>query len=205
MDGRKWVFDELVLDRENDVQGLVAYALYKAHKAEIANSKRDEGLSEEAIEQEVYTFHQNVVSSDLLLKQYRKQAGDLIQEISSQIEEEIRGEYDEKVIRINKHFLDKERQHEKDMEKLINQQNNKIISERKKAVTEFVRKVKQRPNERNLVRALSWQWNGFSGVFAAIISALIVGGIIYFNIPDDQKDGVVVSIVSEIIRDLSSF
>jgi len=65
--GKRWVFDELVEDRSTDIQGLVAYALYKANKADIAKTKREQGLSEEAIVAEVSTFHQNAVNSRSML------------------------------------------------------------------------------------------------------------------------------------------
>lgn len=62
---KRWVFEALVRDEE-DVQGLIAYALYKKSKHELATSLRQQGKSEEEIQKAVGDFHDNVLNSDLL-------------------------------------------------------------------------------------------------------------------------------------------
>ncbi|UYV18963.1 hypothetical protein K1Y77_16195 [Halomonas qaidamensis] len=203
--GKRWVFDELVEDRSADIQGLVAYALYKANKADIAKTKREQGLSEEEIVAEVSTFHQNAVNSRSMLEGYRERAGILLQELSEAIEEEVREEYEHQVASVEKKRTEDRRRQADELSRLKGQQKKEIDKERKKAVTEFVAKVKQTPCEKALPRVVKWQWNGFSGVFAAIIFAVIVGGVIYQGMPEDKKGAFISSVIAELVGENSSY
>lgn len=202
---KKWVFDELVEDRKTDIQGLVAYALYKANKADIAKTKRDIGCSEKDIEAEVRTFHQNAVSSRSMLDGYRERAGNLLQELSEAIEDEVRDEYEDKVASVEWRRSEERRRQTEELSRLKSQHQKEIEKQRKKAVTEFVTKVKQTPCEKALPRVVKWQWNGFSGVFAAMIFAIIIGGVIYQGMPADKKGAFISSVISEIIGESSNY
>ncbi|KFW99663.1 hypothetical protein [Pectobacterium carotovorum] len=60
---KRWVFSELVKD-PNDPEQLIAYAMYKGDKDELAvKSRQERGLSEAQIEKELQQFHDHIVIS----------------------------------------------------------------------------------------------------------------------------------------------
>lgn len=225
MDEKKWVFDELVEEKNDttgalDITGLIAYSLYKKTKSEVANKYRKDGASEDFIKQKIYEFHQNVLSSELMLAQYRAQAGAIIYEMESTLEDEILKEYEkqyrieveEEVTRAYKEEHEGEIHTIKDNhEKKIIQLENKIATmeknhettiefEKKKAVTEFIKKVKKNHTDGRGVRFIKWLLNGFSGLIAAVISTLVFGGFIYYKLPDEKKDEGISSIILEVTK-----
>lgn len=70
---RLWVYKRLVTS-DADVVGLIAYGFYKHRKSELADGYRRQGLDEAAIAQKLREFHDQVVSGNGEVDQYRRRA-----------------------------------------------------------------------------------------------------------------------------------
>lgn len=68
-----WVYKRLVTS-DDDVVGLVAYGFYKSRKTELADGYRRKGLDEATISQKLKEFHDQVVSGNGEVEQYRQRA-----------------------------------------------------------------------------------------------------------------------------------
>lgn len=93
---KKWVFEQLVQD-DDDVIGLFAYALYKAEKSECASQRRMEGASEAEVSKAVADFHNSTVSTKKRLDSYRLQANAVFDRIIDGSEQEVRAEYEKRL------------------------------------------------------------------------------------------------------------
>lgn len=184
---KKWVFDELVEHPEEDVIGLIAYAVYKSAKADCAKGTRESGASEQEVEAAVFSFHESVVNSKSQLEGYRKQARVIVDEFSKAISNELREEYQKELDSI---LSDQKNEVDVLLKRQVEERekhSQNLAEEREKAVCEFISKVKNSPEEKAWVRGVKWQWNGFSGVFAAVISTIVVGGLLYLTVPAEER------------------
>ncbi len=59
---KQWVFIELVKD-DNDLEGLISYAIYKHRKNELALAEKAKGKTESEIDSAVRSYHNAVLAS----------------------------------------------------------------------------------------------------------------------------------------------
>lgn len=70
---KQWVYRRLVTS-DADVVGLIAYGFYKHRKSELADGYRKQGLDETSTAQKLREFHDQVVSGNGEVDQYRRRA-----------------------------------------------------------------------------------------------------------------------------------
>jgi len=97
---KKYVFTALVTDKDQPLD-LMAYAIYKADKNEIAESLGLAGKSDEEIDAELQRFHDLVLNSPSLISNYSVRAralGEgLVVEIKDRIKKEAKADFIERV------------------------------------------------------------------------------------------------------------
>jgi 3-phosphoglycerate kinase len=180
----KWVFQCLV-EKDADPVGLVAYAFYKKSKHDLAGELRKEESSERDIQCQVQLHHDSVLRSPQLLEGFRTDAKMFLAEIYDKIESDVssrlRHEHELKVVELEK--------------------------KKNKAFEEAVRKLKisakafEPPSV--LKRSSKWLWNGFAGVLAAVITTVLIGGVLFYTSTDQQKKEVTEKAVQSIVEQLS--
>ncbi|HDT5519387.1 TPA: hypothetical protein QHK07_004575 [Klebsiella aerogenes] len=70
---KKWVFTELVKD-PNNIEQLLAYAVYKSFKDELARTAREAGAAENEIELKLSAYHDQCLTSSRQLQVFRTSA-----------------------------------------------------------------------------------------------------------------------------------
>jgi hypothetical protein len=164
---KKWVFKELVKNDE-DVIGLVAYALYKGEKSRLANSLRLDGQTEINITAELNVFHEQTISSQRLSK-FKEQADKLFSGIINDIEEDLQKTYVKNEEDLQKTYTKKEKNLEKDVKKKFRAQFDALV-------------VKETSM---LMRVWNFFCSGAGPLFSSlIISALVFGLIIPLTSPE---------------------
>lgn len=194
---KQWVFEKLVTDPHKGVVGLIAYALYKARKHEVASSLRESGRSEEEIKEQVDSYHESVVNSPSTLSDFKSNASRLLDDVTAQLEQGIAEHYQKQLER-------KDRDYTEAVERLKREYEKKLNREVKKGMHEFVKKIHAAPVRPKTIRALCWIWNGFSGVFAATLLAMMIGGIVYHSLPAEQKNEAIANSFNRWINSTSS-
>lgn len=169
---KKWVFSSLVT-KDDDVVGLIAYALYKHRKDELARGLRAQGKDEEEISTELVHYHDNMVNQQSQLNDWREKASQIIAAIAK--------DASNKAIERKNNELENERkglQDEKNrlanLEARLRAKQNKIPSDIeagiKKGLSEFVMDAAKHIGKPTIPQKIgSWLIGGFSGYAAGII------------------------------------
>jgi hypothetical protein len=172
---KRWVFGSLV-GNDKDAVGLIAYALYKNKKHTLATALRDEGKDENHIKQQVQTFHDQTLQHDSL-GDYREKAKNFLDNIFSELEENIKVKF------------------ENDKSRLVKQHKKELGNEKRK----FFQKLKdyQHSNRTWYEKLGAWLLSGLPGIVSsAIITCLIIGASVLF-IPKDKRQDILRSLVVE--------
>ncbi|MCG7566545.1 hypothetical protein MHM95_09605 [Pseudoalteromonas sp. CnMc7-15] len=181
---KNWVFECLV-EGDNDLVGLVAYAFYKKSKHDLATQLRKNNTPEEEIQEQVQSHHDSVVRSQQILDGFRNQAKTLLTVVHSNIANDV-------TTRL-------EREHARKVDELE--------KKKKKAFDDAVRQLKNSAKTYEQAswwrRSAKWLWNGFSGVFAAVITTVIVGGILFSIATEDEKKQMTEKTVKSVVEQLS--
>ncbi len=183
---QRWVFDALVKNREDKI-GLIAYSLYKFEKNELAHRINSEGKTSTQIRSELKIFHNHALGHSRI-KGFRDHAEVVIRDLIEQIEEGLREEYQLQLDNINT-LLD-------DYDALKTTIDNfpKIIKqERENAILDFHRAVTRKESRETgrIIRTLKWFRDGFQGVIAAILLALVIYGLCALALPPDDRQGII--------------
>lgn len=149
---KKWVFSELVKD-SNDLSQLIAYAIYKADKDELANNMRSDAKAEQEIQDKLDDFHDSVASTPRLLQNYQTRAETLMRSVVSDIASKAKDQATQQIESIKAEHI------------------KALRKESTKAVDEYHKKIKQ--NVATTQTKLEWlrdfTVSGFSGVWATIV------------------------------------
>ncbi|HAY93859.1 hypothetical protein [Shewanella sp.] len=181
---KKWVYSELV-QHDNDVLGIVAYALYKKDKHETATQYRNEGRDEEFIAARISEFHDQVASISARQVHYRTLAEQVINETLGLAVKNVASELNKQVDKIKADL--------KLEEKLLTTKNDDLIKREtalNSTIEQRVKKevVKIRREHLNKLadasenlrvtswprRTLYWVLNGFSGIVATTITGIAI-------------------------------
>ncbi|HHR6130394.1 TPA: hypothetical protein ACS72K_002012 [Providencia alcalifaciens] len=195
---KRWVYTELVKDKD-DTQGFLAYSLYKFEKNELAEALRAEGKTERKIDEELKTFHRQTVSSAARIQNYREKAEKIIENIFDQLDENIREGYEAQLEGANEQAR-KIEQLTDEIKQLNSAHGKELNDAREEAVLHFYRAAAtHKANKQGwLLKTMKWQWNGFAGVFAAILFAIGIYGICTLILPQQSRDDVVNGAISNL-------
>lgn len=188
---KKWVFEKLV-ENDQDVKGLIAYALYKNSKHNLAKTLRQEGNTEDYISSQAQTFHDQTVSNQTALDSYRSQSKIFLDDLIQSIEQHFEQQFSKKLQDEKKSFEEQKRQHAKDCEK-------RIIKEKK----EFIQKI-QALELKQLhwtVKLLRWVFSGVPKAIAStLVTILIFGLIVTFSVSEADKQTIISNFAKEIVN-----
>ncbi|OFC69849.1 hypothetical protein [Alteromonas confluentis] len=178
---KKWVYECLV-ESETDPVGLIAYAFYKKSKHDLASKLRNEKLDEPEIEKKVKAHHDTVLQSTDLLESFNLKAELFLKEVYQRIESKVEDEL--------------QKEHKKKVDELEKEKKNAYDK-----ATQALKSAAKKHNEPHwCLRSLGWLWNGFAGIFAALIMTFLLGGVIYSLSPEAKKAESKQEVVTEILN-----
>jgi hypothetical protein len=159
----KYVFTELVTDSDNPEQ-LLAYALYKREKQQLASELHAQGKSHEEIDTALKYKHDNTVNSEKNLDAYRDQATVLLNTLIQEAKRPLQFEFD--------NYKEKEQR--------------RVEDEAKKLNSQWLKKVDlQRIDDQNAKIILFWNkiWTALtSGVRKYLVGLLIATVAAWFGV-----------------------
>lgn len=177
MTNKKWVFDTLV-EHDKDAIGLIAYALYKYKKHTLAKTLRAEGSTEEHIQEQVRTFHDQTLQNSSL-EDYREKATNYLNELFKKVEDTERDKYSREKAQLEKQF-------KKD-----------ILKERR----EFIKNVQEYERMHKPWHSVvgSFLLSGIPGIVSSfLIFCLIVGAAIFF-VPEAERTSILTKLFAEYV------
>lgn len=186
---KRWVFTELV-DDDTDYVGLIAYALYKVEKNQLAESLKKQGFNSAHIDAKVKEFHDSVVEIPKTKARYRQTAEEVMRSLVTNMENKIRPEFQGQIEKLQKQVVDKDKKHTAELAKA-----------KRLGVESFYDAYctgNKEGKSKWLLSAL-WLWSGFSGVFAAIIVAVAVYGLAAMFLTSDKREEILSSAADNII------
>lgn len=185
---KKWVFTELVQDSDEPEQ-LIAYAMYKADKDDLAIQCRARLLPETDIVVELTSFHDSIAYSERRLQDYRDKAKRAVDQLVSSVSERVAAAYDQTIATMtDEHQIDLQEKWKKWGEDaaLYSAHLTKPVW-----YTRFGKGI------------LSWLGGGVSGLLATAISTLLIVGAVSLFTPSvrdtarDSLKGVVDTLIPE--------
>lgn len=203
---KRWVFQKLVKKMDDgsvDVLGLVAYALYKAKKDEVATALREQGKPEAEIEQRLQEFHDNTLISDKEHENLRTMAENIIAKalqdslgaMESALEAQVKAERE----RLNA-------DHDSACKKL--QKEHDIFEKKQKAIRNQMRKeeidklrvaVENSSVTSRFSRSAKWLWDGFAGLFATILTGILILGLMSYFGDANTKSAMLINVMKWLI------
>lgn len=202
-EGKKWVFRELVANN-GDMEGLIAYALYKFEKDQIASRMREDGVDDLDVDRRLREFHDQTLMSSDRLESYKEKATkkiyDSIQDAVKAADQEYRIELEKMQVEHNEKMTilnNKEK-------RLDAQKKNipaKIEEGIKKGITDCVIKAASTyvsPRKRD--RFWAWLKSGFAGYAAGSILVVIVLSIAAAASDKAVKDQLIVTLISSLVK-----
>ncbi|WP_312762863.1 hypothetical protein [Stutzerimonas balearica] len=174
---KRWVF-EAIVEHEKDAVGLIGYALYKHKKHTLAKALRKQGQSDTQIQSQVQTFHDQFLHNDSI-EEYRNKATDFLNQIFSEIETELRKEFDDKVALL-----------EKSHQKALKKSRNDFL----KSVQEY-----ERLNKPLLSRLWGFLISGIPGIVSSfLITSLVIGASLIF-VSETKRKEILTSLAAEYV------
>lgn len=190
---KQWVFEQIVEDYDKDIVGLFAYALYKREKSELASAGRKKGKSETVLKTELNQFHDSVADSSRRQKDYKREAHRVLNEVTRQVESELKAEY-EKKLKIETSKLDKE----------IRRLQVELKKAPKKAEIALIRRVSSTPVSTSFwKRFWSWTLSGLSGIWAATLIMVVVYLLAITTTSSENRNELLKDLALEIVLKLS--
>ena len=184
---KRWVFTELVKNKD-DFEGLLAYAFYKVDKNAYAEELKAQDLTPEQIDEKVHDFHDMALRTTAI-EGYRRDALAFMRIILDGTEQKVRLDFQGQIDKLKKQVQDKNVKHATELAKA-----------KRLGVESFYDTYcagNKEGKSKWLLSAL-WLWNGFSGVFAAIIVAVVVYGIAAQYVSSDKRDDILSSAADNI-------
>ncbi|GHB32785.1 hypothetical protein GCM10009038_34630 [Salinicola rhizosphaerae] len=164
---------------------LVAYALYKSAKYELACNKRGQGLSQDEISSVLQTFHDNLLSTPGEQEQYRERAHRALDGFAAELERRLAEDHVREIESLQRKVHDRDAE----IAKLKKSHQSDIKKAKTSERRDFVNKVRQTSLDTKPISVLKWIGNGFSGVFAGVITAILLAAILFAFTPPSERDG----------------
>lgn len=195
---KQWVFIELVKD-DNDLEGLISYAIYKHRKNELAFAEKTKGKSEAEIDSAVRSYHNAVLASKSMQKDFREKAVKIIDVAISNATKAIVDK--QKSIHDNKMSqLDKKEQElislEKKNEESLRKERHKIRNDELSRIRKAAKTISQESFGWRLVK---WLGSGLSGIIATTLVVIFSLGIMSLSGSDEQKQQLTQQIIKSLI------
>ncbi|MCU7974892.1 hypothetical protein L5M43_06310 [Shewanella sp. SW36] len=181
---KKWVYSELV-QHDNDVLGIVAYALYKKEKHETATQYRKQGKNEDYIAEQISAFHDQVASVATRQDGYRERAKQVLSATVGLAIEKGLDQLNEQYTKLEAGINSQQKALDTKQAELKKREQSFDLTVEQKVKKEItkVRKEEQSKLARasqNLIqvsifrRTVFWVLNGFSGIVATTITGIAI-------------------------------
>jgi hypothetical protein len=183
---KKWVFTELVQGSDEPEQ-LIAYAMYKADKDDLATQCRARLLPEADIAAELASFHDSIAYSDRRLQDYRDKAKRAVEQLIGSVSKRIATAYDQTIAAMTDDHQTELREKWKKWG-----ENAALYSAHLTRPAWYIRFGKG---------ILSWLGGGVSSLFATVLSTLLIVGTLSLFTPSvrdtarDSLKGVVDTLI----------
>lgn len=185
---KKWVFTELVQDSDEPEQ-LIAYAMYKADKDDLAVQCRARQVPEAEIVDKLTSFHDSIAYSDRRLQDYRDKAKRAVDQLVDSVSERVGAAYDQTIAAMTDN-------HQTELQEKWKRwgQEAALYSTHLAQPVWYTRLWKG---------ILSWLGGGLSGLIATAISTLLIVGAVSLFTPSvrdtarDSLKGVVDTLIPE--------
>ncbi|NRD74487.1 hypothetical protein HQQ94_14830 [Shewanella sp. VB17] len=179
---KKWVFNALV-QSNNDPIGLLAYALYKFRKDEIAKALGNKGKSGPEIAKRLENFHDDTLCSQTALDDFRSKAIRMANLIGETLSKETIEEYQNKstILEQDRKQLEKE---QNEFNKILSKEQTKLKNE---LLDKFKTVVNDTPKKSNTRKCIDWIAGGFSGIVAQIIVLVFTFGVLSIYTGSSEK------------------
>ncbi|KAB7680420.1 hypothetical protein GBN23_06385 [Plesiomonas shigelloides] len=195
---KQWVFIELVKD-DNDLEGLISYAIYKHRKNELALAEKAKGKTESEIDSAVRSYHNAVLASQSMQKDFREKAVKIIDVAVSNaikaIVDKQKSIHDSKIRQLEK----KEQElsaREKKQEETLKKERQKVRNEE----LAKIRQAAQNHSKENLVwRFLKWLGSGLSGIISTTLVVIFSLGLMSLLGSDAQKQQLTQHIIEALV------
>ncbi|KZZ78861.1 hypothetical protein A3767_01390 [Oleiphilus sp. HI0133] len=185
---KKWVFESLVDDDQDNV-GLIAYALYKCEKHNLAQELRASGHTEEQIVRELESFHSHAVAPDRL-RAYEERAEAYFGAIWLSIEEALNKDK-ENALRAIKH------NHEQQLTK-IRKEHAATLKKEKASMWSKLRNYTDQKRPKN-ERFWSWLTSGLANAVGSLLILTLIFGGLFWLVPDETRFEIFQNAVAEIM------
>lgn len=202
---KRWVFRELAKKENGELSavGLVAYALYKAQKDELASSLREEGKEEDEIQKELEIFHDTTVRNKRAQKLLIEKAIDVISN-ATDVAVKAQTENLQKQFDDLKKKLDNE--HSKRLSKLQRQESafkkhkeaeiQRLRKEEVDKLVDLAGKYKKPEGFADvsihlIIKFLMWLWNGLGGLVALVLVGTLMFGIVAKNADEQTQNRII--------------
>lgn len=179
----KWVFEVLVRGDE-DLEGLIAYGLYKVRKSELAKSLRKDGATEDIIKERIKNCHDEILSSPYEQKKLNDTAAALLNVMKTNIKLQAENEAQGKTSQLARKYEQDLAAHKKDEQKRI---DKAVKADR----TEWIKKVEktQLDNHHILMRWFLYAWSGVPSAVATFLGyALFTFFLIVVFTPAEKRE-----------------
>ncbi len=192
MEEKKWVFDEIV-HNETDVVGLISYSLYKNKKRALATSLRQKGASEEVIQSEVKTFHDQALMSNSL-DDYRKAAEKFIYKLIEENSAHLVSCYEDEILK-------QEKRHEKEVKRLNSQHTKTLDAQSKSLTRKLYKKIQSYPIEKKplFYRFMFWTFSGVPSALASLFLMAILWGAMTMSVSEETKQAIFVEAMEQLM------
>ncbi len=185
---KQWVFGELV-KHEQDAEGLIAYALYKNQKHQLATRLRKDGTDEITIQEKVTAFHDNILKSGQL-DTYRERATVFLHKLLEESEKTHKTQIENLTTRLNKNKDD-------EISKLTATHKKDLAKEKK----ELLKKMQAYNLESTSIgsKFVSFLLSGIPSFVSGAIITTIFYGFLVWSIPQDSRKQFINDRVSSVL------
>ncbi|WP_210467523.1 hypothetical protein [Vibrio crassostreae] len=201
MSEKKWVFN-LLVKSPNDSIGLLAYALYKYRKADLAENLRKSGKTDKEIATQLSSFHENTVNSESTLEDFRVKAKELVFQMGDAAGNamykdtlqklEVR---EQELKKLEQEFTKEKTKFDETLKKAKTKQRNELIDQLKAA-------VQNTPPKSKSTRFKDWIVGGAAGIAAQVLLLVITLGCL--TIVSGGSDALIKKFVDKTVSTLIS-
>lgn len=175
---KRWVFNTIVED-DDDIQGLVAYSLYKRAKRKVANGLIRDGKSEEEVMDALALFHDQAISSGNL-ESYRNEAEKYLLNYFLNSKEQVDSEWESKLKGMRDSNEKKIQKIKKEHEKELDDQDKNLLS----AIKIY------RDRRSSFSKLCEWVLSGVPSAVATFLVMFLFCGVLVVTSSDEAKGGI---------------
>lgn len=175
MSEKKWVFNLLVKSPTDSI-GLLAYALYKYRKADLAENLRKSGKTDIEIATQLSSFHENTVNSESTLEDFRVKAKELVFQMGDAAGNAMYKDTLQKLETREQELKKSEQEFTKEKTKFDDTLKKAKTKQRNELIDQLKAAVQNTPARSKSTRFMDWIVGGAAGIAAQVLLLVITLG-----------------------------